>query len=250
MHDEPDMEVSMEPEHEPEAHMISVDGPGQDDKEGDDILSLIKKMLGGEESSASPVASGQVSDYEQEGPEDSEEPSDDTETDSDDDSPADSDDADTDSDDTEDDSEDDSEETPDSSDDSDDSSEEDEEKVKEAYGQADEGNMFTGNLAKARAAGKDEADLDGDGDMEKVHEGEGMCNECGMSESMCGHSDKVDESYANEDDDKAMQDLEYMMRVISGGLNREKRDQTTLPHTSVKVSESDALAQFKRLSGI
>jgi hypothetical protein len=35
----------------------------------------------------------------------------------------------------------------------------------------EEGNKFTGNLAKARAAGKKEADLDGDGKMEKVDEG-------------------------------------------------------------------------------
>jgi hypothetical protein len=34
----------------------------------------------------------------------------------------------------------------------------------------EEGNLFTGNLAKARAAGKKEADLDGDGKMEKVDE--------------------------------------------------------------------------------
>jgi hypothetical protein len=34
----------------------------------------------------------------------------------------------------------------------------------------EEGNKFTGNLMKARAAGKKEADLDGDGDMEKVKE--------------------------------------------------------------------------------
>jgi hypothetical protein len=34
----------------------------------------------------------------------------------------------------------------------------------------EEGNLFTGNLAKARAAGKKEADLDGDGDVEKVRE--------------------------------------------------------------------------------
>lgn len=33
---------------------------------------------------------------------------------------------------------------------------------------AEEGNKFTGNLAKARAAGKDQADLDGDGELEKV----------------------------------------------------------------------------------
>jgi hypothetical protein len=36
----------------------------------------------------------------------------------------------------------------------------------------EEGNLFTGNLAKARAAGAKQADLDGDGDMEKVREGE------------------------------------------------------------------------------
>jgi hypothetical protein len=36
----------------------------------------------------------------------------------------------------------------------------------------EEGNKFTGNLAKARASGAKEADLDGDGDMEKVHEGD------------------------------------------------------------------------------
>jgi hypothetical protein len=34
----------------------------------------------------------------------------------------------------------------------------------------EEGNKFTGNLAKARADGKKEADLDGDGDLEKVRE--------------------------------------------------------------------------------
>jgi hypothetical protein len=39
-------------------------------------------------------------------------------------------------------------------------------------GEADmgEGNRFTGNLMKARAAGKKQADLDGDGDMETVRE--------------------------------------------------------------------------------
>ena len=35
----------------------------------------------------------------------------------------------------------------------------------------EEGNKFTGNLMKARAAGKKQADLDGDGDMETVREG-------------------------------------------------------------------------------
>jgi hypothetical protein len=39
-----------------------------------------------------------------------------------------------------------------------------------AEGDMEEGNRFTGNLAKARAAGKKQADLDGDGDLEKVQE--------------------------------------------------------------------------------
>jgi hypothetical protein len=38
-------------------------------------------------------------------------------------------------------------------------------------GKKDESNKFIGNLMKARADGKDEADLDGDGDMEKVSKG-------------------------------------------------------------------------------
>jgi hypothetical protein len=130
---------------------------------------------------------------------------------------------------------------------------EDEEKVDETYGQADEGNMFTGNLAKARAQGKEEADLDGDGDMEKVHEGDEMCNECGMTESDCGcdhMEESLEEAFANEPNE-AMQDIEFMTRFISGGLNREKRDQTTLPHTSVKLRESaDPIDQWKFLSGI
>ncbi len=56
--------------------------------------------------------------------------------------------------------------------------------IKKAMGQddkAEEGNKFTGNLAKARAAGKDKADLDGDGDMEPVQK-EGI------------YQDKVDKS--------------------------------------------------------
>ena len=56
--------------------------------------------------------------------------------------------------------------------------------IKRSMGQddkAEEGNKFTGNLAKARAAGKDQADLDGDGELEKVQkEGE--------------YQDKVDKS--------------------------------------------------------
>lgn len=87
-------------------------------------------------------------------------------------------------------------------------------KVKESESKIDEddveeGNKFTGNLAKARAAGKKEADLDGDGDMEPVKEAkekdsddkEEKCDDCGKPEDDCecddhDHKDKekVDEN--------------------------------------------------------
>ena len=58
----------------------------------------------------------------------------------------------------------------------------------------EEGNKFTGNLAKARAAGKKEADLDGDGDLEQVKESQQL-DECGMMDGemspMGGHSDTM-----------------------------------------------------------
>jgi hypothetical protein len=41
-------------------------------------------------------------------------------------------------------------------------------------GKKTEGNKFSGNLMKARAQGKDEADLDGDGDMEPVRGGKNI----------------------------------------------------------------------------
>jgi hypothetical protein len=78
-----------------------------------------------------------------------------------------------------------------------------------------------------------------------------MCNECGMNESSCG-CDHVEESFENEPNE-ATQDIEFMTNFITGGLNRQKRDQTTLPHTSVKVTESkskDVLYEWKKLSGI
>ncbi len=84
------------------------------------------------------------------------------------------------------------------------------EKVKEE--EMEEGNKFTGNLAKARAAGKSEADLDGDGDMEKVREGEDTCMECGGS-MYEGHScsgEQVEENFANDAGGNAMADTELM----------------------------------------
>jgi hypothetical protein len=52
----------------------------------------------------------------------------------------------------------------------------------------EEGNLFTGNLAKARAAGAKQADLDGDGDMEKVREGDVV----GLGEKKKAKPDYID----------------------------------------------------------
>jgi hypothetical protein len=123
----------------------------------------------------------------------------------------------------------------------------------------EEGNMFTGNLAKARAQGKEEADLDGDGDMEKVQEGHDTCNECGgmMYEGHSCGSEQLEE-FANDADDTADQDLEFMTRTLSGGGGMgEKRSQATVPVVKIVTAEgtlmkdsTDLLSDFRKLSGI
>jgi hypothetical protein len=50
------------------------------------------------------------------------------------------------------------------------------------------------------------------------------------------------------EDDSYYEDIDFMTKVISGGLNNQKKDQTTLPHT--KVAESSLLDDWKKLSGI
>ena len=50
-------------------------------------------------------------------------------------------------------------------------------------------------------------------------------------------------------DEAFEQDIEFMTKVISGGLNKQKQDQTTLPHTKVKV-EGESPDDWKKLAGI
>ena len=69
----------------------------------------------------------------------------------------------------------------------------------------EEGNYFSGQLAKARAAGLKKADLDGDGDMEPVREGQQKCNEVDESlnlfRKLAGLQEtKKSDSEMNEDD--------------------------------------------------
>ena len=121
----------------------------------------------------------------------------------------------------------------------------------------EEGNFFTGNLAKAREQGQEEADLDGDGDMEKVQEGDEMCNECG-SAMYEGHtcSDKqVEEGYANEAGHEEMAQLKHMLGM-GNDLHREKRSQSTgniqkvTMETKLMKDSTGLLQDFRKLSGI
>jgi hypothetical protein len=144
----------------------------------------------------------------------------------------------------------------------------------------EEGNKFTGNLAKAREEGETEADLDGDGDKEKVEpageeseedseedkeeveESHETCNECGgmLEEGHDCSAEQVEEGQLNEwansregisEDERFFATVKFMTGDISGGLNGQKKDQTVMPHTAVKVIEAgDVAAQMKKLAGI
>lgn len=128
-------------------------------------------------------------------------------------------------------------------------SEESEEEV------TDEGNMFTGNLAKAREQGKEEADLDNDGDMEKVDEQGESCNECGMMECGCPHDEEqVEEGYANEPDEEMMK----LKALLSMGndMHRQKQSQATgniqkvTMETKLMQQSTNLISDWKKLSGI
>jgi hypothetical protein len=128
--------------------------------------------------------------------------------------------------------------------------------------QTDEGNEFSGELAKAKAQHKDHFNVDGkeypvkEEDMGHGHEhGEGeTCNECGYTMESCGCEHIEEGEYANSDDGQAMQDIEFMTRFISGGLNREKNMHKHGYHQGdnpMAMRESDdSISSWKKLSGI
>jgi len=76
-----------------------------------------------------------------------------------------------------------------------------------------EGNKFTGNLMKARAAGKKEADLDGDGDMEKVKEGSDWP---GTKEYKAKHGTEKERHQAKYGKDEELE-KEYESKKKKGG---------------------------------
>jgi hypothetical protein len=75
--------------------------------------------------------------------------------------------------------------------------------------------------------------------------------------------DKVDESYANSADDTFETDIDFMMNIISGGLNKRKSTgQTTIPVVASQLNRtvskgttdinesSNSVAAWKKLAGI
>jgi hypothetical protein len=100
--------------------------------------------------------------------------------------------------------------------------------------------------------GEPEEDNEED-DEEKVDESKEQCNECGMHESKCSCDHETLNEWANSPegdskDESFITELDFMTKMISGGLNGPKRDQTTAPIVPA-VSYDDEVASIRRLSG-
>ena len=143
------------------------------------------------------------------------------------------------------------------------SSEESSEEDELDEGEVEEGNAFSGAVAKAKADGIQPGEKINVGgkeypvkEEEHAHDEEDMCNECGMMECECGPEEQVEESFANSDDDKAFQDLQYMLQTLSGGMNGPKRSQSTgniqkvTMETTLMKDSTSLLTDWQKLSGI
>jgi hypothetical protein len=133
--------------------------------------------------------------------------------------------------------------------------------------EVEEGNAFSKAVVDAKkdgiqkgekinVGGKEYPVKEEDEDDEETVEEE-KCNECGYMESKCQcDEEQVEESFANSDDDKAMQDLQYMLDSLSGGLNGRKRSQATgnitqvTTETKLMKESNDLMIDFQKLSGI
>jgi len=125
-----------------------------------------------------------------------------------------------------------------------DSSEEEEEEV------TDEGNAFTGKLKQTPQGGEFKMGDKSYKDTSEIEEGEDSCNECGMLESQCG-CNHVEESFANTSGHGTEeQELAKLKALLSMGNDMHRMKQSQAMGNPIRVAESDALAQWKKLSGI
>lgn len=121
----------------------------------------------------------------------------------------------------------------------------------------EEGNKYLYNVLKAKEAGKKQADLDGDGNLEQVKEGS-SCNECGMYEARCvcePGKEQVEEEYANEAGHEEMAQLKHLLSM-GNDMHKEKRSQAVgnpqqvTFETKLLKDSTSLLQDFKKLSGI
>lgn len=130
----------------------------------------------------------------------------------------------------------------------------------------DEGNAFSGAVAKAKQDGIQPGEKINVGGkqypvkeegMEHEHEDHGTCNECGMYEARCvcePGEEQVEENFANEPDEE-MAMLKQLLGQ-GGDLHRQKHSQAVGNPTQVTFEtkllkdSSNLLTDWKKLSGI
>lgn len=136
--------------------------------------------------------------------------------------------------------------------------EDDEEKQKDGL---DESSFF--NLYKKLSMLSEESTSEKDDKAEKAGKQVKKDIEFDDKKDKKDNKDKVDESFANSADDTFETDIDFMMNVISGGLNKRKSTgQTTVPvvasqlnrtvsHTTKDINEStDSVSAWRKLAGI
>lgn len=157
-----------------------------------------------------------------------------------------------------------------------DTDEDDKEETKEAVEQTDE-NAFSYAAAQAAKAGKKEFEFGGKKhpvtmnkktadkiDEQEVEESKEMCSECGSAMTEGHECDKeqveeADETQINEwantpqnkEDETFVTEMDYMLKMLSGGLNGPKKDNSVSPKQQQVIASSDEdIDQWKRLAGI
>ena len=120
----------------------------------------------------------------------------------------------------------------------------------------------TRDAALATAAGKNFADTDapleegGDGGEASEEQDGNTAGDAGEGGAEDAPEDELDESYANSDDDTFETDIDFMTKVISGGLNKQKSTgQTTQPviagqNDRLGYNTNESVNDWKKLAGI
>ena len=120
----------------------------------------------------------------------------------------------------------------------------------------------TRDAALATAAGKNFADTDapleegGDGGEASEEQDGNTAGDAGEGGAEDAPEDELDESYANSDDDTFETDIDFMTKVISGGLNKQKSTgQTTQPviagqNDRMGYNTNESVNDWKKLAGI